>query len=92
MIVRILGEGQFRLDDEAFAAANAIDERLLQAAEADDDAAFQAALAELLELVASRGEPLPPDELNPSDAIVPGHGTSLVEARELLAADGLLPG
>ena len=43
-------------------------------------------------MVTDRGEPLPADELHPSDAIVPGHGTTLAEARELLSAEGLIPG
>ena len=77
MIVRILGEGQYRLDDEAFAAASAIDDRVQSAADSDDDPAFRQALGELLDVVTDRGAPLPADELHPSDAIVPGHGTTL---------------
>jgi hypothetical protein len=92
VIVRILGEGQFRLADEVFAAVHEIDDRVQAAADADDDAAFRQALGELLDVVTGRGEPLPADELHPSDAIVPGHGTTLAEARELLSAEGLIPG
>ncbi len=33
----------------------------------------------------------PTDELEGSDAIVPGHGTTLAEARELLSSEGLIP-
>jgi len=43
-------------------------------------------------VVTDRGAPLPSDELHPSDAIVPGHGTTLQEARELLSQEGLIPG
>ena len=92
MIVRILGEGQYRLDDEAFAEASAIDDRVQAAADSDDDPAFRQALGELLDVVTGRGAPLPADELHSSDAIVPGHGTTLQEARELLSAEGLIPG
>jgi hypothetical protein len=92
VIVRILGEGQFRLADEVFATVHEIDDRVQAAADADDDAAFQAALGELLDVVTGKGAPLPADELHPSDAIVPGHGTTLAEARELLSAEGLIPG
>jgi len=92
VIVRILGEGQYRLDAEAFEAVHAADDRVQAAADVDDDAAFRAALGELLDIVTGRGAPLPADELHPSDAIVPGHGTTLAEARELLSAEGLIPG
>jgi hypothetical protein len=91
VIVRILGEGQYRLDDEAFAAASEIDDRVQAAADADDDAGFQAALTELVDAIQRRGTPLPADDLEGSDAIVPGHGTTLAEARELLSSEGLIP-
>ena len=92
MIVRILGEGQYRLDDEAFAAVHRIDDRVQAAADVDDDEGFRQALGELLDVVTGAGDPLPADELHPSDAIVPGHGTTLQEARELLSQEGLIPG
>ena len=92
MIVRILGEGQYRLDDVAFSTADEIDDRVQAAADAGDEAGFQAALTELVDAVQRLGTPLPVDELEGSDAIVPGHGTTLAEARELLSSEGLIPG
>ena len=92
MIVRILGEGQYRLDDVAFAEVHRIDDRVQAAADAGDDEAFAAALNELVDAIVDRGEPLPADDLHPSDAIVPGHGTTLSDARELLSSEGLIPG
>jgi hypothetical protein len=91
VIVRILGEGQYRLDDEGFSAVNAIDDRVQAAADAGDDAGFQAALTELVDTVVRLGEPLATDEFEGSDAIVPGHGTTLDDARELLSSEGLIP-
>lgn len=92
MIVRILGEGQFRLDDAAFAAANAADERVVAAVEAGDAGAFRTALRDLVDLIVTQGRPVPAQELCGSDAIVPGADTTLEEARSLLADDGLIPG
>ena len=37
------------------------------------------------------GTPLATDEFEGSDAIVPGHGTTLEDARELLSSEGLIP-
>lgn len=91
MIVRILGEGQYRLSDAAFAEAHEADDRVQAAVEAGDEAAFQSALDELVETLRRSGVPLPPEELVGSDAIVPGPGTTLDEARELLGSEGLIP-
>jgi hypothetical protein len=91
MIVRILGEGQYLLDDAAFAAVHSIDDRVQAAADADDAEAFAAALTDLVDAIVATGEPLPADDLHPSDAIVPGHGTTLADARELLSSEGLIP-
>jgi len=91
VIVRILGEGQYRLDDAAFAVVHEIDDRVQAAAERNDAEAFAAALAELQDAVTTRGTPLAADEFEGSDAVVPARGTSLEEARELLSSEGLIP-
>ncbi len=91
MIVRVLGEGQYKLDADAFAVADRIDDRVQAAADAGDEAAFATALTELVDTIIERGAPLPAADLHPSDAIVPGHGTTLAEARELLSSEGLIP-
>lgn len=91
MIVRILGEGQYRLDDRAFAAVTVIDDRVQAAAEAGDEQAFAAALGELLDAITSSGTELAPDEFEGSDAVIPGHGTTLAEAQDLLSSEGLIP-
>lgn len=91
MIVRILGEGQYRLDDAAAAAVHEIDDRVQAATEAGDAEAFASALAELQDAIASKGAPLAADEFEGSDAVVPERGTSLEEARDLLSSEGLIP-
>ena len=91
MIVRILGEGQYRLDDAAFAKAGEFDVRVQAAAEAGDEAAFAAALSELLDVITASGTELAADEFEGSDAVIPGHGTTLAEARDLLSSEGLIP-
>ncbi len=92
MIVRILGEGQFRLDGAAHGAVNAEDDRVMAAVESGDEVAFEAALAALVATIRRHGVPVPADELIGSDAIVPAPDTTLHEARSLLAGDGLIPG
>lgn len=92
MIVRILGEGQFSIDEAATAELNKLDTQLEAAVERDDETAFTAALHGLLDQVRALGAPLPPDALEPSDLILPPPDSSMDEVRKLLTDDGLIPG
>lgn len=94
MIVRVMGEGQFRVDDTHADLLNGLDTGLERAVQGGDEAGFRAALAELLAQVRTLGEPLPPDSLEPSDALLPAEDVTLDELRALLAdsAEGLIPG
>ena len=94
MIVRILGEGQLRVDDAHADLLNGLDSGLERAVESGDEAAFRSALADLLAQVRTVGEPLPDDELVESDALLPAEDATLLEVREMLsdAAEGLIPG
>ena len=95
MIVRILGEGQFQLDDAHLDTINALDAGLERAVQADDDKAFRSALRDLLAQVRALGEPLGEDELVESDAILPGEDAHVDEVRALLegsGVEGLIPG
>jgi hypothetical protein len=92
VIVRILGEGQFRVDDAAAADLNRLDADLETAVEHSDEAAFADALAHLLAQVRTHGSPLPPDILESSDLILPHQDSSMDEVRKLLTDEGLIPG
>jgi hypothetical protein len=92
VIVRILGEGQFRVDDAATAELNQLDADLETAVEHRDEAAFTAARTRLLAQVRAQGSPLPPDTLEASDLILPGEDSSMDEVRKMLTDEGLIPG
>jgi hypothetical protein len=92
VIVRILGEGQFRVDDAAAAELNQLDADLEAAVERGDEAAFTDALTRLLAQVHADGSPLPPDILESSDLILPHEDSSMDEVRKLLTDEGLIPG
>jgi hypothetical protein len=92
VIVRILGEGQFRVDDTATTELNQLDTQLESAVERSDEPAFQAALTGLLAQVRTQGSPLPPDTLEESDLILPHQDSSMDEVRKLLTDEGLIPG
>ena len=94
MIVRVLGEGQYALDEAHAELLNGLDSGLERAVESGDEAAFRSALADLLAQVRTNGERLPDDSLEPSDAVLPDEGSSLEEVRTMLAdsSEGLIPG
>jgi len=92
VIVRILGEGQFKVDDDATAELNRLDTQLESAVNHNDEAAFKASLAGLLDQVRGQGSPLPPDTLEASDLILPHQDSSMDEVRKLLTEEGLIPG
>jgi hypothetical protein len=92
MIVRILGEGQLELPESAAQELNQLDAALESAVERNDEAAFRPALAALLARVRQVGTPAPPDDLRPSELIVPQPDASMEEVRKLLTDEGLIPG
>ena len=92
MIVRILGEGQYDLSDEAVAALNDLDALVESSVEAGDEDEFHTALAALLDGVRAAGAARDADSLEPSDLILPMSDASLAEVRDMLSGDGLIPG
>ena len=94
MIVRIMGEGQYVVDDAHADLLNGLDSGLERAVESGDEAAFRSALADLLAQVRAVGERLPDDALEPSDAVLPDESSTLDEVRALLSGvdEGLIPG
>ena len=91
MIVRILGEGQWDLDDAHLEALNALDASVEQAIEAGDEAAFSQGLVALLDVVRQQGTRLEDDALEDSDVILPMSDATLDEVRALLTEEGLVP-
>ena len=91
MIVRILGEGQFRVEDDAAAKLTALDKDLDAAVRDDTEPAFHAALHAAVALVRTTGTPVADDEFVTADYILPFSDATVSEVRKLLA-DGTLPG
>jgi hypothetical protein len=92
MIIRILGEGQYDVDNRHLDELNVLDDQLLTAVQADDVAAYGPALGALLEAVRRLGTPLPDDVLTVSELVIPDQDADLAQVRALLADDGLIPG
>ena len=90
-IVRLMGEGQYRVDEATLEELNRLDEQVATAAEKENEEEVARLLRELGEKVRGSGERLDDADLSPSDAIVPPDDLSLAEVKELLEGEGLIP-
>ena len=90
MIVRISGEGQYRLDDSGHATLDELANAVVAAVDAGDEDAYHEAFEELLKFVRG-GEHLGDDDLSVSDHILPPSDLSFPEATEEFTGDGLIP-
>ena len=91
MIARVMGDGQYRVDDDVVETLNELDDQAAQAVEAGDEENVHRLLATMAKTVRERGERLSDDELSPSDLIIPPDDLSLEEAKELFSGEGLMP-
>ena len=91
MIARVMGDGQYRVDDDVVETLNELDDQAAQAVEAGDEENVHRLLATMAKTVRERGERLADDELSPSDLIIPPDDLSLEEAKELFSGEGLIP-
>jgi hypothetical protein len=91
MIIRLMGDAQYRVDDELREKLQELDDQALAALEQEDEAAMDGYLDEMWKLVQAQGDLLPPEDLHPSDALIPPSDLSLEETRQLFSDDGLIP-
>ena len=91
MIVRIMGEGQYRIDDSDRDNLNELDNAAVAAAEGGDETAFLERFQALLQHVREAGTPLAGDELEESDVLLPPADTTFAEAQHEFTGEGLIP-
>jgi hypothetical protein len=91
MIVRLMGEGQYRVEDDLREQLNELDDRAVAALELEDEPALDDMLDEMWQLVRERGEHLADEDLSPSDLIIPPSDLSLEETKKLFSEEGLVP-
>ncbi|HLH15162.1 MAG TPA: hypothetical protein VKV16_10270 [Solirubrobacteraceae bacterium] len=91
MIVRISGEGQYRLDDSDAQRLNELENDVVSIVEGGGEDGFAAAFATLLDYVREHGAELSDDELEPSDVILPPSDVSFEEAGREFTGEGLIP-
>jgi hypothetical protein len=91
VIVRISGEGQYRLDDGHHDRLNQLDDEVVAAVDAGDEEGFKLSFDSLLTFVRAEGTELAGDDLEASDFILPPADLTFAEAGEEFTGDGLIP-
>lgn len=87
MIIRILEDGQYRLDSshlEQAAQFAQLDGELVREMESNDASGFARTLHRLIAQVHAAGRAVPLEELVPSDVIVPAEDMTLAETVRVL--------
>lgn len=92
MIIRILGEGQFRLDDSLVQKINKIDNQIVDHVSKGKKTEYVQDLANLISTIKQLAEPVDPVEILPSDIIIPPSDLSFEEARKVFCDEGLIKG
>lgn len=90
MIIRILSEGQYRLDSSHLDRLNDLDDRLVRAVAAGDNSQYLALFTQMLTLVRGTGTRIEAQEIVESDIVLPAPDTSLQEAQRLFTGEGLV--
>jgi hypothetical protein len=91
MIVRISGEGQYRLDDGDCERLNELEKGVISIVDGGSEDGFADAFAQLLDFVRAKGTPLGDDDLDSSDVILPPSDISFEEAAGEFTGEGLIP-
>lgn len=89
MIIRIMGEGQYRAPDALYDELNQIDNRIVQLVEEEKVVEFHNELAKLIFKIEEKGEPIGAEEILKSDIIVPPRDLSLEEAKSIFKGCGI---
>jgi hypothetical protein len=92
VIIRVMADGQYRVDDDGVAAElNALDEQAFAAVERGDEVALRDLLRQMAEKVRSNGTRLDDGDLSSSELQVPPEDLSLEEAKRLMTDEGFIP-
>ncbi len=92
-IVRIMGQGQFMIDNKILKKLNQIENSIVQLVSNDrtDNTEFKKRLSELTDIVEKNSKQLDPKEIVQSDIILPSTDLSIDEAKRLFQGEGVVP-
>ncbi|MDW5550267.1 PspA-associated protein PspAA [Methanosarcina sp.] len=89
MIIRIMGEGQYRAPEALCDELNQIDNRIVDLVNEGKVEEFRSELARLISQIKERGEPIKAEEILESDIIVPPEDLSFEEAKDVFKGSGI---
>ncbi|BDC36264.1 PspA-associated protein PspAA [Candidatus Methanoliparum sp. LAM-1] len=90
MIVRIMTDHQYEVDDSLLEELNEIDNRIVSLVEKDDES-FIDDLKKLIKIVKERGKILDDSLLKNSEIIIPPEDIRLDEAKKIFMGEGIFP-
>jgi hypothetical protein len=91
MIVRISGEGQYRLPDSDTAKLNELESAVVSLVESGQEDGYSEAFAAVLDFIRSNGEVVADDDLETSSVIIPPSDLTFAEAGKEFTGEGLIP-
>ena len=91
MIIRIMGEGQFDVNNVDQDLLQKYDNQVEDAVNAGNEEDVVTALSALHEYVKANGQAVADDYLGSSDAVIPYADATLDEISELLTGEGFIP-
>lgn len=90
MIIRIMGEGQYRIDSCFLDQLNVIDNRIVEHVSKGDQKAFRDDLMSLISTIKENGKPINPEDIVSSNLIVPPQDLTFDEAQKIFSGHGLI--
>jgi hypothetical protein len=91
VIARLMGDGQYEIDEALCTRLNELDDKAVAALEANDEEQLDGYLDQMAELVRSEGTRLADDDLSASEIVIPPSDLTLEETRQLFSDHGLIP-
>lgn len=89
MIIRIMGEGQYRAPETLCDELNQIDNRIVDLVMEGKVEEFRKELAKLISEIKEKGEAIEAEEILESDIIVPPRDLSFEEAKAVFNGSGI---
>jgi hypothetical protein len=91
MIVRIMGEGQFKVNSAILDRLNELDNKIVEEVGKDNEKRMGELLREMISIVKRAATPLDPEEILESQVIIPPEDLSLKEAKKIFTGEGIIP-
>jgi hypothetical protein len=92
LIIRVMGEGQYRAPEALCDELNQIDNRIVDLVEEGNSVELRNELSKLISEIKEKGEAIEAREILQSDIIVPPGDLSLEEAKAIFKGSGIFEG